>query len=74
MSSEERPRRSFEEALSELEARVRRLELRGADGLPLERALDLFEEGIELARECHEQLDAEALAARLDSGRDKPPE
>ncbi len=63
MSPGERPpQRSFEEALAELEDRVRRLEQ--ADQ-PLERALELFEEGVELARECHEQLDAEALSTRL---------
>jgi len=50
-------RRNFEQALSELEARVRRLEIAE---LPLDKALGLFEEGIELARECHEQLDNEA--------------
>jgi exodeoxyribonuclease VII small subunit len=47
--------RSFEEALSALENRVRKLE---AGELPLEEALGLFEEGIELTRECHEKLDA----------------
>jgi len=47
--------RSFEESLSELEARVRALE---AGDLPLEDALRLFEEGISLTRECHEKLDA----------------
>jgi exodeoxyribonuclease VII small subunit len=47
--------RNFEEALSALEDRVRKLE---AGELPLEEALGLFEEGIELTRECHEKLDA----------------
>ena len=45
----------FEDALAELERRVRRLE--SAD-VPLEEALRLFEEGTELARRCHEQLEA----------------
>jgi exodeoxyribonuclease VII small subunit len=55
-SSPEDPKnRSFEEALSALENRVRKLE---AGELPLEEALGLFEEGIELTRECHEKLDA----------------
>jgi exodeoxyribonuclease VII small subunit len=49
------PSRNFEEALSALENRVRKLE---AGELPLEEALGLFEEGIELTRECHEKLDA----------------
>jgi exodeoxyribonuclease VII small subunit len=47
--------RSFEQALTELEERVRRLE--GGD-LSLEDSLGLFEEGIALTRECHEKLDA----------------
>ena len=47
--------RSFESALEALETRVRKLE---AGELPLEEALTLFEEGIELTRECHEKLDA----------------
>jgi len=51
----ETPARSFEEALEALESRVRKLE---AGELPLEEALGLFEEGIELTRECHEKLDA----------------
>ena len=54
-SPEDPNNRSFEEALSALENRVRKLE---AGELPLEEALGLFEEGIELTRECHEKLDA----------------
>lgn len=46
---------TFEGALSELEARVARLE-RGE--LDLEEALRLFEEGVALVRTCHEKLDA----------------
>lgn len=45
----------FEQALTQLEERVRRLE--GGD-LALEDALQLFEEGVELARTCHERLEA----------------
>ncbi|MEQ1505780.1 MAG: exodeoxyribonuclease VII small subunit [Myxococcota bacterium] len=45
----------FEASLSELEKRVRRLE---AGDLSLEEALTLFEEGVELARTCHERLEA----------------
>lgn len=45
----------FEEALGELERRVKRLE---AGELSLEDSLRLFEEGVELARTCHEQLEA----------------
>ena len=53
--SEAKENRSFEELIEALEARVRRLE---AGDLPLTNALKLFEEGIELTRNCHERLDA----------------
>ena len=45
----------FESSLAELEARVKRLE---QGDLSLEEALALFEEGVGLARTCHEQLEA----------------
>ena len=51
MSNEDK--RSFEEALSELEAHVRRLD--GGD-LPLEDSLATFEAGVKLIRECSEQI------------------
>lgn len=51
----EEPQKSFEELIEALEDRVRKLE---AGELPLEQALKLFEEGIELTRDCHERLDA----------------
>ena len=51
----EEPQKSFEELIEALEDRVRKLE---AGDLPLEQALKLFEEGIELTRDCHERLDA----------------
>ncbi len=58
----------FEGALAELEARVRKLE--GGD-LPLDDALTLYEQGVELARTCHEQLEeAEKRVAALTRGRD----
>ena len=46
---------SFESSLAALEERVRRID---AGDLPLEQALRLFEEGVALARECHERLDS----------------
>ncbi len=46
--------KTFEEALRELEEIVNRLE--GGD-LPLEEALQLFEEGVRLSRSCHTKLD-----------------
>jgi exodeoxyribonuclease VII small subunit len=55
MSGTESEPRTFETALSELEARVARLE-RG--DLDLEDALRVFEEGVALVRACHEKLDA----------------
>lgn len=45
----------FEGALEELERRVRKLE---SGDVPLDEALRLFEEGVSLARACHEQLEA----------------
>ena len=45
----------FENALAELESRVRKLE---AGEVTLDEALQLFEEGVSLANSCHEQLDA----------------
>ncbi len=55
--------RSFEASMAELEERVRRLE---SGDLSLEEALTLYEEGVELARACHEQLEeAEERVASL---------
>ena len=44
---------TFEEALSALEVIVKKLE---SGELPLEQALELFENGLGLARRCQEQL------------------
>ena len=53
----------FEEALAALEARVRRLE---SGEVGLEEALALYEEGVNLARTCHERLqEAERRVAAL---------
>jgi exodeoxyribonuclease VII small subunit len=49
---------SFEEALAELEATVRRLE---AGNLPLTEAITLYERGMQLARQCSDLLDAAQL-------------
>jgi exodeoxyribonuclease VII small subunit len=46
--------KAFEEALSELEEIVNRLE---QGDLPLEQALQLFEQGVKLSRLCHTKLD-----------------
>ena len=57
----------FEDTLAQLEQRVRQLE--GGD-VPLEQALELFEQGVELARKAHEHLDAaESRVAALSRGR-----
>lgn len=45
----------FEETLSSLESIVAQLE---SGELPLERALELFEQGVGLARHCQTQLEA----------------
>ena len=49
------PEPAFEQALTALEERVRKLE---SGEVGLEEALTLFEEGVALARSCHEQLEA----------------
>lgn len=59
---------TFEESLGRLEEVVRLLE----DGdLPLERALDLYAEGVALARYCHSLLErAEQQVRQLSLGGD----
>ena len=54
-AQEQAPAPSFEGALDRLEGTVDRLE---AGELPLEEALELFESGVKLARQCAETLDA----------------
>ena len=51
--SEKTENRSFEASLEALERIVKQLE--GGD-LPLEKSLELFEQGIRLSRECQERL------------------
>jgi exodeoxyribonuclease VII small subunit len=46
--------KAFEEVLQELEEIVNRLE---QGDLPLEEALQLFEQGVRLSRSCHTKLD-----------------
>ncbi len=65
---------TFEQSLTELEERVRTLE---SGEIALDEALKLFEEGVALARACHEQLEAaEERVAALSRGargiEDKP--
>ena len=53
MNNNEAKTKSFEASLESLEQIVRELE----DGdLPLEKSLELFEQGIRLSRECQERL------------------
>jgi exodeoxyribonuclease VII small subunit len=53
MKSQEAPQKNFESSLDALEKIVRELE----DGdLPLEKSLELFEQGVRLSRECQERL------------------
>lgn len=59
MSEEEQL--TFEQALTELEQLVQEME---AGNLELERALQLFERGMQLVRYCNEQLDAAELRVR----------
>jgi exodeoxyribonuclease VII small subunit len=53
MSANETTGRSFEASLEALEQIVRELE---QGDLPLEKSLELFEQGIRLSRECQERL------------------
>ena len=46
---------SFEVKLAELEALVRQME---QGSMPLDRSLDAFEKGVQLAKECHAILDS----------------
>ena len=46
--------RTFEQALTELEDHVRRLD---SGELPLDDSLEVFESGVKLVRECQELLD-----------------
>jgi exodeoxyribonuclease VII small subunit len=49
----EEPTRTFEASLEALEQIVRQLE---SGDLPLEKSLELFEQGIRLSRECQDRL------------------
>lgn len=62
----------FEQSLAALEDRVRRLE---SGEVSLDESLDLYEQGVALARRCHEHLDrAEERVAALAQGADGPTE
>jgi exodeoxyribonuclease VII small subunit len=55
---ESQPKPDFEKSLARLEALVQKLE---SPNLALDEAMKLFEEGVQLARECQKQLtEAEA--------------
>jgi exodeoxyribonuclease VII small subunit len=65
---------SFEAGLAELEAVVKELE---SGDLPLERALALFEKGVELSENCRKQLEeaetrVEMLVRKNDKVRAEP--
>lgn len=53
MTNNETKTKSFESSLEALEQIVRQLE---EGDLPLEKSLELFEQGIRLSRECQERL------------------
>jgi exodeoxyribonuclease VII small subunit len=53
MTNGQEQTRSFEASLEALEHIVRQLE---SGDLPLEKSLELFEQGIRLSRECQERL------------------
>jgi exodeoxyribonuclease VII small subunit len=58
----------FEKSLAELEGIVKQLE---AGNLPLEKSLELFERGVQLARACKEKLaEAELKVSQLVKDKD----
>jgi exodeoxyribonuclease VII small subunit len=52
--ADEKPQASFEAGLAELESVVKQLE---SGDLPLEKALELFEKGMQLSEACRKQLE-----------------
>jgi exodeoxyribonuclease VII small subunit len=54
MAEEQSPRPAFEAGLEELERIVKEME---SGDLPLEKALELFEKGMELSSSCRKQLE-----------------
>jgi len=54
MAEEDNAARSFEQGLGELEAVVKELE---SGDLPLEQALERFEQGIQLSERCRKMLE-----------------
>ena len=69
MPDPEKPVASFETGLQELELVVKQLE---SGELPLERALELFEKGMELSNACRKQLEeAETRVEMLVKKNDK---
>lgn len=66
MPEQQEPVQTFEAGLEQLEQIVKEME---SGDLPLERALDLFERGIQLSENCRKQLEeaetrVEALVRR----------
>ena len=53
MKTQEAPQKNFESSLEALEKIVRELE---QGDMPLEKSLELFEQGVRLSRECQERL------------------
>ena len=53
MAEQEKPARSFEAGLGELESVVKQLE---SGDLSLEKAVEFFEKGVELSEACRKQL------------------
>ncbi|TGA96384.1 exodeoxyribonuclease VII small subunit [Sporolactobacillus shoreae] len=69
---EEKKEPTFEEAMGKLETIVRQLE---ENDVPLEKAIDLFQEGMSLSKLCHDKL--ETVSKKMDqlidsSGQSRP--
>ena len=70
MGDKQKP--TFEQAAARIDEIVRLLEKGDA---PLDKSLELFEEGAKLIKECGKMLDkAEQTVARLQKGADNEPE
>ncbi len=61
--------KSFEESIEELEAIVAKLE---KGDCPLDEAVELFEKGVKLSKECHKTLDNAEQKIKILTENDAP--
>lgn len=63
--------KSFEESIEELETIVAKLE---KGDCPLDEAVELFEKGVKLSKECHKTLDSAEQKIKILTENDAPDE